>query len=45
MHQIPMEVTNALVFMEEFIALAKLPRRIVDAHIPPFLFQRFKHTI
>lgn len=41
---IPMDVTNALVFMDEFIALSQLPRRVVDKHIPPFLFQRFRRS-
>lgn len=37
------EVTNILLFLEEFCKYTHVPRKRLDAIIPPFLFGQFKH--
>ncbi|XP_020632450.1 WASH complex subunit 5-like [Orbicella faveolata] len=40
--EIPAEVVNLLVFMEDFIMYSELPRKVVEAHIPSYIFDQFR---
>ncbi|XP_077991105.1 WASH complex subunit 5-like [Glandiceps talaboti] len=40
--ELPAEVVNILVFLEEFLNYADIPRKKVEAHIPAYLFDEFR---
>lgn len=40
--EIPAEVVNLLVFLEDFLAYSELPRKVVEAHIPSYIFDQFR---
>lgn len=41
-NEIPAEVVNLLVFLEDFIMYSQLPRKVIEAHIPSYIFDRFR---
>ncbi|XP_073257126.1 WASH complex subunit 5-like isoform X2 [Porites lutea] len=41
-NEIPAEVVNLLVFLEDFLMYSQLPRKVVEAHIPSYIFDQFR---
>ncbi|XP_057313652.1 WASH complex subunit 5-like [Hydractinia symbiolongicarpus] len=39
------EVVNTLCFLEDFVLYGELSRKIVEAHIPAYIFEDFKHQV
>jgi WASH complex subunit strumpellin len=39
----PLEVINTLLFLEEFCRYSKIDRKIVEAYLPPYIFDQFTH--
>ncbi|KAK2144442.1 hypothetical protein LSH36_756g00059 [Paralvinella palmiformis] len=39
---LPQDVINILVFLEDFISLGSLSRKVLDNHIPAYIFDQFK---
>nr|XP_028591994.1 WASH complex subunit 5 [Podarcis muralis]XP_028591995.1 WASH complex subunit 5 [Podarcis muralis] len=40
--EMPPDVVGALLFLEDYVRYAKLPRRVVEAHVPSFIFDEFR---
>ncbi|XP_053571918.1 WASH complex subunit 5 [Bombina bombina] len=40
--EMPADVICALMFLEDYIHFANLPRRVVEAHVPNFIFDEFR---
>jgi hypothetical protein len=40
---LPNDVNNCLVFLEEYCKHSGTPRTEIEAHIPAFVFNQFKH--
>ncbi|XP_028591994.2 WASH complex subunit 5 [Podarcis muralis] len=40
--EMPADVVGALLFLEDYVRYAKLPRRVVEAHVPSFIFDEFR---
>ncbi|KAM3928299.1 WASH complex subunit 5 [Leptodactylus fuscus] len=40
--EMPADVVGALMFLEDYVHFTKLPRRVVDAHVPNFIFDEFR---
>ncbi|XP_063777365.1 WASH complex subunit 5 [Pseudophryne corroboree] len=40
--EMPADVVSALMFLEDYVHFAKLPRRVVEAHVPSFIFDEFR---
>lgn len=41
--EIPLLVRNVLLFLEEFVRFSRISRAVVDAVVPSYLFDRFRH--
>ncbi|XP_029447872.1 LOW QUALITY PROTEIN: WASH complex subunit 5 [Rhinatrema bivittatum] len=40
--EMPADVVGALMFLEDYIHYTKLPRRVVEAHVPNFIYDEFR---
>ncbi|XP_069587983.1 WASH complex subunit 5 [Ranitomeya imitator] len=40
--EMPADVVGALMFLEDYVHFTKLPRKVVDAHVPNFIFDEFR---
>ncbi|XP_072269332.1 WASH complex subunit 5 [Pyxicephalus adspersus] len=40
--EMPADVVGALMFLEDYVHYTKLPRRVVEAHVPNFIFDEFR---
>ncbi|CAI5779011.1 WASH complex subunit 5 [Podarcis lilfordi] len=40
--EMPADVVGALLFLEDYVRYTKLPRRVVEAHVPSFIFDEFR---
>ncbi|XP_066434881.1 WASH complex subunit 5 [Eleutherodactylus coqui] len=40
--EMPADVVGALMFLEDYVHFTKLPRRVVEAHVPNFIFDEFR---
>ncbi|XP_062506598.1 WASH complex subunit 5-like [Corticium candelabrum] len=40
--ELPPEVINTLVYLEDFITFAKIPRKVIECHIPGYIFDEFR---
>ncbi|XP_015711757.1 WASH complex subunit 5 isoform X2 [Coturnix japonica] len=40
--EMPADVVAALMFLEDYIRYTKLPRKVVEAHVPSFIFDEFR---
>jgi len=40
---LPQDAVNSLIFLEEFCKYSNLPRSAIEAHVPSFLFNQFRH--
>nr|XP_033788888.1 WASH complex subunit 5 isoform X2 [Geotrypetes seraphini] len=43
--EIPADVVGALMFLEDYIHYTKLPRRVVEAHVPNFIYDEFRTVL
>ncbi|XP_040287602.1 WASH complex subunit 5 [Bufo bufo] len=43
--EMPADVVGALMFLEDYVHFTKLPRRVVEAHVPNFIFDEFRTII
>ncbi|CAH1773129.1 unnamed protein product [Owenia fusiformis] len=43
--ELPTEVINVLVFLEDFVYYSGLPRKVVEAHIPTYIFDEFRSQV
>jgi WASH complex subunit strumpellin len=40
--ELPPDIVNTMVYVEDFITFAKIPRKIVESHIPSYIFDEFR---
>ncbi|XP_043922537.1 WASH complex subunit 5 [Protopterus annectens] len=40
--EMPADVIGALMFLEDYVHYTNLPRRVVEAHVPSFIFDEFR---
>ncbi|XP_061463462.1 WASH complex subunit 5-like [Rhineura floridana] len=40
--EMPADVVGALLFLEDYVRYTKLPQRVVEAHVPSFMFDEFR---
>lgn len=45
LNELSSEVINTLTFLEEYVQHAELSRKVVEAHIPAYIFEDFKHQV
>ncbi|XP_067323390.1 WASH complex subunit 5 [Anolis sagrei] len=43
--EMPADVVGALLFLEDYVRYTKLPRRVVEAHVPNFIFDEFRTVL
>uniref|UniRef100_A0A3B3T2B3 WASH complex subunit 5 n=1 Tax=Paramormyrops kingsleyae TaxID=1676925 RepID=A0A3B3T2B3_9TELE len=43
--EMPSDVVGALVFLEDYVHYTKLPRKVVEAHVPSFIFDEFRTVL
>uniref|UniRef100_A0A8C3I6N3 WASH complex subunit 5 n=1 Tax=Chrysemys picta bellii TaxID=8478 RepID=A0A8C3I6N3_CHRPI len=43
--EMPADVVGALMFLEDYVRYTKLPRRVVEAHVPNFIFDEFRTVL
>uniref|UniRef100_A0A8C3PLC6 WASH complex subunit 5 n=1 Tax=Calidris pygmaea TaxID=425635 RepID=A0A8C3PLC6_9CHAR len=43
--EMPADVVGALMFLEDYIRYTKLPRKVVEAHVPSFIFDEFRTVL
>ncbi|KAM6457749.1 WASH complex subunit 5 [Liasis olivaceus] len=43
--EMPADVVGALFFLEDYVRYTKLPRRVVEAHVPNFIFDEFRTVL
>ncbi|KAM9308792.1 WASH complex subunit 5 [Gastrophryne carolinensis] len=43
--EMPPDVVGALMFLEDYVHYTKLPRRVVEAHVPSFVFDEFRTVL
>nr|XP_056710522.1 WASH complex subunit 5 [Euleptes europaea] len=43
--EMPADVVGALLFLEDYVRYTKLPRRVVEAHVPSFIFDEFRTVL
>ncbi|OXB82938.1 UNVERIFIED_CONTAM: hypothetical protein H355_009848 [Colinus virginianus] len=43
--EMPADVVAALMFLEDYIRYTKLPRKVVEAHVPSFIFDEFRTVL
>ncbi|XP_054840736.1 WASH complex subunit 5 [Eublepharis macularius] len=43
--EMPADVVGALLFLEDYVRYTKLPRRVVEAHVPTFIFDEFRTVL
>ncbi|XP_076869010.1 WASH complex subunit 5 [Brachyhypopomus gauderio] len=41
----PADVVGALMFLEDYLRYSKLPRKVVEAHVPSFIFDEFRTVL
>ena len=41
LNDVPFEVMNCIIFVEQFCMFAAIPREAIEAYIPPYLFDNF----
>ncbi|XP_069477717.1 WASH complex subunit 5 isoform X2 [Ambystoma mexicanum] len=45
MPEMPADVVGALMFLEDYVRNTKLPRRVIEAHVPNFIVDEFRTII
>ncbi|XP_026534918.1 WASH complex subunit 5 [Notechis scutatus] len=43
--EMPADVVGALLFLQDYVHYTKLPRRVVEAHVPNFIFDEFRTVL
>ncbi|KAL8181733.1 UNVERIFIED_CONTAM: WASH complex subunit 5 [Gekko kuhli] len=43
--EMPADVVGALLFLEDYVRYTKLPRRVVEAHVPSLIFDEFRTVL
>uniref|UniRef100_A0A7M4ERF4 WASH complex subunit 5 n=1 Tax=Crocodylus porosus TaxID=8502 RepID=A0A7M4ERF4_CROPO len=43
--EMPADVVGALMFLEDYVRYTKLPRRVVEAHVPSFIVDEFRTVL
>nr|XP_014350179.1 PREDICTED: WASH complex subunit strumpellin [Latimeria chalumnae] len=43
--EMPADVVGALMFLEDYVHYTNLPRRVVEAHVPSFIFDEFRNIL
>ncbi|XP_075681849.1 WASH complex subunit 5 isoform X1 [Rhinoderma darwinii] len=43
--EMPADMVGALMFLEDYVHFTKLPRRVVEAHVPNFIFDEFRTVL
>ncbi|XP_007441945.1 WASH complex subunit 5 [Python bivittatus] len=43
--EMPADVVGALLFLEDYVRYTKLPRKVVEAHVPNFIFDEFRTVL
>ncbi|EDO30084.1 predicted protein [Nematostella vectensis] len=44
-NELPQEIVNLMIFLEDYLSYSQQPRKVVEAHIPTYIFDQFRHDL